>query len=290
MGCLKLAYYQSESPLKVVHKAVGAEKKAAQGFASVDPKAAKMPAWSPYSFSFNNPLYFIDSDGQEPTPAEAARMAAHVYGDKKDDILTGGWRVSKQDFGIQLQNDAGLKSLVYERVINGKVTEYTYATAGTEANWKDVGADLKQPIGLSDQYSSAADNAKILSAALGKTELTFTGHSLGGGEAALNGLLTDRKAITFNAAGVGVATKFAEGTWTTPFKSERKIDAFILRSDPLNGVQNNNTTGLGLLMPDVNGKRHYLKPQDASSIYNGHSMDNVLKNFGVKKPEQYSNP
>ncbi|MBP1630383.1 MAG: hypothetical protein H6Q15_1276 [Bacteroidetes bacterium] len=26
----------------------------------------------------------------------------------------------------------------------------------------------------------------------------------------------------------------------------------------------------------------------ASSIYNGHSMDNVLKNFGVKNPEEYN--
>lgn len=33
-------------------------------------------------------------------------------------------------------------------------------------------------------------------------ELTFIGHSLGGGEAALSALVTDRKAITFNAAGL----------------------------------------------------------------------------------------
>lgn len=253
---------------------------------NVDPKATKMSAWSPYSFSFNNPLYFIDSDGQEPTPAEAARMAAHVYGDKKDAILTGGWRVSQRDFGIKLQDATGLKSLVYERVIGGKVTEYTYATAGTEANWSDAGADVKQPLGLSKQYSSAAFNAGEISKALGTTELTFTGHSLGGGEAALNALLTDRKAITFNAAGVGAATKFAEGTWTTPFKSESKIDAYILRTDPLNKMQDN----LSPILPGVNGNRHSLWPKDLSSTYNGHSMDNMLKNFGVKKPEEYSKP
>src|SRR5690606_35477286 len=33
---------------------------------SVDPLAGKMPSWGPYSFSFNNPIYFIDPDGQEP--------------------------------------------------------------------------------------------------------------------------------------------------------------------------------------------------------------------------------
>jgi RHS repeat-associated protein len=255
-------------------------------WASVDPLAEKMPSWSPYSFCFNNPMRFVDPDGKVPTPAEAASMAAHVYGDKKNGILIGDWKVSSRDFGLtkkDLNNTAtGLKSQIYERTVNGK-TEYTYATAGTEASWKDVGADVKQPLGLSKQYAKAADNAEKINNKLLKAgeELTFTGHSLGGGEAALNALLTDRNAITFNAAGVSDITKVVEGNWKTPFKSEGKIEAYIMATDPLNIAQD-----LSPLLPNVNGDRNYLQPTDKASIYNGHSINNILKSFGIN-PDKY---
>jgi hypothetical protein len=176
--------------------------------------------------------------------------------------------------------------LVYERVVDGKVTEYVYATAGS-VEGRDWAENAKQPLGLSTQYDNVANNAKTLSNALSNTELNFVGHSLGGGEAALNSLVTSndkligRKAFTFNAAGVGDITKFSEGTWKTPFKSESKIDAYILRTDPLNKLQNSSP-----IMPDVNGNRHYLWPKDLSSVFNGHSIDNIIKNFGVN-PDEY---
>jgi len=39
-------------------------------------------------------------------------------------------------------------------------------------------------------------------------------------------------------------------------------------------------------VPDVNGKRYYLYPMDISSVINGHSIDNIIKNFGVN-PHKY---
>ena len=252
---------------------------------STDPMELEQTFESTYIINHNNPLNYIDQNGREPKPAEAARIAAHVYGDKKDDILIGGWRVSKK-YVVKNQTSTGLKSKVYERVVNGKVTEYVYATAGSE-DLKDWMENCKQPFGMSIQYHEAAETAKMISEAIGDKELNYVGHSLGGGEAALNTLVTydegkGRKAFTFNAAGVSDITKIVEGSLLTPFQSEASIEAYILRTDPLNIIQNNDS-----LFPDVNGKRHYLWPKDIPSIYNGHSIDNVLKNFGVSNPNKY---
>ena len=50
----------------------------------------------------------------------------------------------------------------------------------------------------------------------------------------------------------------------------------ILITAPLNYIQNTH-----LPMPNVNGVKHYLMPKDFSSVIDGHSIDNILKNFGV---------
>ena len=100
--------------------------------------------------------------------------------------MTGGWHLSKLNktiSGITLRDkDPGFKSAIYERTYKGK-TEYVYATAGTDFtemnDWKN---NIKQIIGKSEQYDISMENAKKISQAIGRnSELTFTGHSLGGG-------------------------------------------------------------------------------------------------------------
>ena len=246
---------------------------------TMDPLAEKYYSLSPYLWCAGNPVKFIDLDGCEPTIDEAAAIAAHVYGDKADNILIGDWQVSHLILELNYNNPAsGFKSNLYERVVNGVVTEYVYATAGTQ-DGRDWIANVTQLTGLSYQYLKSGENAKAISAALSNMELNFVGHSLGGGEAALNSILTSsesligRKAFTFNAAGVSNATKFLVGGLSALIKPENEIIAYITITDPLNIIQNNNYNFIGNNLPDVNGIRHYMIPK----CLNGHSIDNFLK-------------
>lgn len=181
----------------------GARHMDAMRFTTMDPMAEKYYNMSPYAYCANNPIKYVETNGEEPTTYEAALIAKHVYGEKVK--LAGGWHVSS----IQLKSfnnvDNGYKSALYERKYRG-VTEYVYATAGTQ-DITDFKEDVFQLMGKSSQYEESVNNAQELNSKLSDSELTFVGHSLGGGLAAANALATDRNAITFNPAAITNETK-----------------------------------------------------------------------------------
>lgn len=182
---------------------------------SMDSKAEKYYHISPYTYCYGNPIKFIDPDGERPKASEAALMAVYVYGDKdnskfyKDQLSKVGWELSKFPTSIQMNYKKiyqhGLQSTLFERTTNG-VTEYAYVYAGTNSV-TDAVEDIVQLAGASSQYYTAINNAKTLSRELGGSELTFVGHSLGGGEAIAASMATGRAAITFNSAAVSWLTK-----------------------------------------------------------------------------------
>jgi hypothetical protein len=128
--------------------------------------------------------------------------------------------------------ETGFKSTLFERTANGK-KQYCYAYAGTD-DLKDVVNDLKQFASLlSAQYELAQINAKALVNQYHLTNLTFTGHSLGGGLAALSSITTGKPAYTFNAAGLNLITK----TFFSLLGRTGNIQAYINRYDPLDFAQ-----------------------------------------------------
>jgi RHS repeat-associated protein len=179
---------------------------------SRDPLEFEMAASSTYSFSFNCPMFYIDYTGEKPTAYEAALMAQHVYdGTGAEELAKTGWKVSTEKFGLSAKDladnngEEGFKSQVYERTVNG-VTEYAYVTAGTD-DWEDIKEDIKAGTGNTKQYKKSIKNAKKISSKAGEKELTFIGHSLGGGMAAANAMATNRQAITFNPMGMTTILK-----------------------------------------------------------------------------------
>jgi RHS repeat-associated protein len=199
---------------------------------------------------------------QGPTVSQAAAMSAHVYGDKEDAILGEYQKV--EDFVYK----SGLKAALYT---NGDF--YVLATAGTE-DISDGIADAKQAVGLSTQYFQSAKLARKLKAEYGD-KLSFTGHSLGGGLAALNARVTGNSAHTFNPAGVSQATHL----FNFGYHIGANIQAHIMNKDPLFWGQ----TIISPLMPDLlpDGQQHFYKTPNPN--ISGHSIDQFLIHFGLIK-------
>lgn len=100
--------------------------------------------------------------------------------------------------------DNGFYSTLYMKTYVSGKKRYYYCTCGTNFNslidWKN---NISQGlIGLSSQYTMSVQNAQLLNDVVGTNELYFIGHSLGGGLASNNAIVTGRQAITFNAAGL----------------------------------------------------------------------------------------
>ena len=222
-------------------------------------------------YSGNNPLKWFDPDGLKPTLKEAALIANDVYNDISKAYLAGGWRRVNIQSEIALnQSSSGFKSAIYGRwdAKRKKYTEYVYATAGTDfTSLNDWQNNIEQLLGTSEQYNLSVDNAKQIDQYFINSELTFVGHSLGGGLASANSLSTGRDAITFNAAGLSNATKK-----NLNLNSRGTIDAYVVSGEALNIVQQ-------MIGMKAEGNIHKLKVPsilDAAVFMLHNNLGNVL--------------
>lgn len=160
-----------------------------------------------------------------------------VYDEVSQDeltILLGSLRFSLIDC------TTGFYSKLYKGRTNGK---YFYCTSGTNMlSWNDWYNNISQGLlGLSSQYTQSVRIAKKLDETIGEKRLFFIGHSLGGGLASNNALVTSRRhAITFNAAGLNflrVKTTLLLNNRRDLFHPNRrrsKIHAYIIDGEILN--------------------------------------------------------
>jgi len=154
----------------------------------------------------NGPLFL-----QFKRTYEAALRSQDVYFDKTVPGLTGSQvrlegdevaRATKNALSASMLVDAesGYFSAIYKDTKSG---ELFYVNRGTEGpfNTLDRNANIIQAKGLQGaQYERAMNNARALSGP--SVAITFEGHSLGGGLATAQAIVSGYRALVFNAAGV----------------------------------------------------------------------------------------
>lgn len=224
--------------------------------------------WEDYEDPYDDPDYILEEDDppyeepetetepkteeqdNEPTPCEDAKLADHVYntvngediGDPDKDL--GSYNPEEWEMNSTLDNPdliledpeddggSGFNSAIYQRPNNNGGYDYMYVTQGTDifstADWEN---NIEQGLGKpSKQYSISIENAKIL-AEMAEEEgfnLTFSGHSLGGGMASANALATGYPAVTYNAAGLHPNIKEHYGLY-----KEADIQAYVVKGEIL---------------------------------------------------------
>ena len=209
-------------------------------------------------------------EGEAGRDADYARLAQAAY--ETGDPIPDGWRkVDAEELkklGIdpsELNTEHGMQASVYQNA-DGK---YVLAFRGTEPDrelGKDVGNDIAGGVFTSFQVNEAINVSTKLAKAVGRENVDFTGHSLGGELASAAALATGGAAVTFNAAGLSDTSQaLARGKCIDNFgydaqapKDGSNVKAYSFVLDPLNGVQDSTPRfgGPDAIMPRAYGERH----------------------------------
>ena len=196
-----------------------------------------------YRHCRSNPLRYVDLNGLEPTPYEAALMAQHIYTATGKDVEKA-YNVKNYsgylDEWVLIEIITGtddLKMGVYmKRDSEINTIEYALVNKGTTSWWdngpgNDLINNIQQPFGKSNDMKESIDEAiKFVNKNPG-VEITMIGHSKGGAEAAANAVTTNMNAIIFNPASVNLNAYDLDASNYTG-----NMTAFIVRDEILNNI------------------------------------------------------
>ena len=207
-----------------------------------------------------------------------AMIAADVYGNGSG-APAGFVRLSSTQIPASVPNDIansltqGLSSGFHAGLYR-KGSQYVLAFRGTDTRRDFITGNIPQGLGLpSSQYSMAAKVIRTLeNTPPFKGNLTITGHSLGGGLAALASLVSKTRvsAVTFNPAGLHPMTLRRLGGEYDLYRAYQDITTFIVgneileRADYMFGI------------PDSVGLKIYLDPVQVQGSFALHGMNSVI--------------
>ena len=266
-------------------KAVGGAAKAANGGSGSDPYNGKPRA------------------GEEGRDADYARLAQAAY--EEGDPIPDGWRkVDAEELkklGIdpsELDTANGMQATIYQNA-DGK---YVLAFRGTEPSRQpalDIANDIEGGVSTSPQVLEAINLSTKLAKAVGRENVDFTGHSLGGELASAGALATGGKAVTFNAAGLSVTSETiarANCINNFGFNAQAPMDgsnvkAYCYAYDPLNGGQDiaHSNTITDFIAPRAYGERHIIPASEGADPLDFGYNHEMARLYGALDA-QYENP
>ena len=131
-------------------------------------------------------------------------------------------------------------------------------------------------MGASSQYADAINNARTLDKEVGISELTFVGHSLGGGLGAASSMATGRAAITFNRASVSWRTSLYHGLGSV----DNVKDYILVKKSGLPGISfYEPVTAVQRLFKMQTKGHHVIVPVDNAGYIDSHKIKSVVDNI-----------